>query len=60
MPMTEREQLARAVLQLADLSGMPDTFWVTDSRVLLARKVLGVPEDGRHSHAGLWSEVHSQ
>jgi len=46
--------LARAVLQLADLGGMPGTIWQTDSRVRLARGVLGIPGDGRHTHAHLW------
>jgi hypothetical protein len=48
-------QLAQAVLSLADSAGMPDSFWETDSRVALARQVLGVPQDGRYSHAHLWS-----
>lgn len=46
--------LARGLLQLADLGGMPDTYWQTDSRVRLAREVLGVPADGRYSHAHFW------
>jgi len=46
--------LAQAVMQLADLGGMPDSFWCTDNRVKMARDVLGVPEDGRISHAHLW------
>jgi len=45
---------AKAVLQLADAGGMPDTFWQTDQRVKAARDVLGVPADGRYSHAHLW------
>lgn len=48
--------LARGLLQIADAAGMPDTFWQTDSRVKLARDVLGVPEDGRYSHEHLWSD----
>lgn len=50
------EALARGLLQIADLGGMPDTFWQTDSRVELARAVLGVPSDGRYTHAHLWDE----
>lgn len=34
--------LARGVLQLAVLGGMPNTYWSTDSRVELARKTLGL------------------
>ena len=53
--MTDLErQLAVAVLQFADTAGMPDTFWQTDPRVILARQTLGVPEDGRYSHDHLW------
>lgn len=55
----DRSNLARAVLQLADLEGMPDSFWGTDSRVALARRVLDVPEDDRYSHAEKW-EVEQQ
>lgn len=46
--------LARAVLQVADDGGMPDTYWRTDSRVKLARDVLGVPAGGRYTHEHLW------
>jgi hypothetical protein len=49
--------LARGLLQIADAGGMPDTFWRTDSRVRLAREVLGIPEDGRYTHAHLWAEA---
>ena len=49
--------LARAVLQLADAGDMPDTYWSADSRVALARQVLAVPPDGRHTHARLWDET---
>jgi DNA-binding PadR family transcriptional regulator len=48
--------LARGLLQIADLAGMPDTFWRDDRRVRLARTVLGVPEDGRYTHAALWDD----
>jgi hypothetical protein len=47
-------QLAQGILQLADAGGMPDTFWQSDSRVRMARDVLGVPVDGRYTHAHLW------
>jgi hypothetical protein len=50
------EALARGVLQLADAAGMPGSFWQADSRVRLARDVLGVPADGRITHARLWHE----
>lgn len=46
--------LARAILSLADTAGMPDSYWQTDSRVALAREVLGVADDGRYSQAHLW------
>jgi hypothetical protein len=46
--------LARGLLQIADAVGMPDTYWRADSRVTLAREVLGVPPDGRDSHQHLW------
>ena len=36
------EDLARAVLSLADTAGMPDSYWQTDRRVEMARQVLGV------------------
>lgn len=48
--------LAKAILSLADTAGMPDTYWQTDSRTTLAREVLGVPEDGRYSHAHIWTK----
>jgi hypothetical protein len=55
--MTDTEAaLARAVLQIADAGDMPDTYWGTDSRVRLARDVLGVPAGGRYTHSGLWDE----
>lgn len=47
-------RLARAVLQIADDGGMPDTYWAIDSRIRLAREVLGVPPGGRHTHSNLW------
>lgn len=48
------ENLAKAVLNLADTAEMPDTYWQTDWRITLAREVLHVPVDGRHTHAELW------
>lgn len=48
--------MARAVLQMADVAGMPDSFWQSDSRVKLARDALGVPHNGRHDYACLWME----
>jgi hypothetical protein len=49
-------ELARFVLAFADLGQMPDSFWKTDRRVALARLTLGVPDDGRYTHARLWEE----
>lgn len=49
--------LARGLLQIADAGGMPDSFWRSDSRVRMAREVLGVPEDGRETHVHLWAEA---
>jgi hypothetical protein len=51
--------LARGILQIADAAGMPDTFWCHDSRVRMARDVLGVPVDGRYTHAHLWEAPES-
>ena len=51
----DRERLAIALLSLADDAGMPDSVWQTDTRVLLARAVLNVPQDGRYTHAHLWN-----
>ena len=48
-------ELARGILQLADLAGMPDSFWRSDTRVQRAREVLGVPADGRYTHDQLWA-----
>lgn len=60
MPDAERTDtemaLARAVLQIADAAGMPDTYWSADSRVKLAREVLGVPAGGRQTHSELWED----
>jgi hypothetical protein len=50
-----REQLARDVLSLADVGGMPDSYWQTDSRVTRARAVLGVGEDERYTKAEEWT-----
>lgn len=49
--------LAAYVLQLADLAGMPDTFWQTDRRVTLAREILGIPADGRYTHQVIWENI---
>lgn len=46
--------LAIAVLSLADEVGMPDSFWQTDPRVVLAREVLEVPSNGRYTHYDRW------
>jgi hypothetical protein len=42
------------MLQIADTADMPDSFWQADSRIRLARGVLGVPDDGRYTHSALW------
>lgn len=53
------ENLAKSVLVLAVVGGMPDTFWQTDSRVRLACYALGwsVKEgkDWAEEAAGSWS-----
>jgi hypothetical protein len=51
----QAEALAKGLLQIADAASMPDTYWQVDSRGRLAREVLGVPENGRYTHAHLWS-----
>jgi hypothetical protein len=60
MPEDRATALARGLLQIADAAGMPDTFWQSDSRVRLAREVLGIPEDGRYTHAHLWTELETR
>lgn len=37
---SEAQNLARAVIELAGLGGMPDSYMATDSRIKLAREVL--------------------
>jgi len=54
--MPTAEQLAKAILQLADVAGMPDSIWASDSRVSMAREVLEVPVNGRYDFAHLWEE----
>lgn len=49
--------LARAVLEMADVADMPDSYWASDSCVKLARDTLGVPADGRYTHARLWEQT---
>ncbi len=53
----EAVELAKAVLQLADDGGMPDSFWQAHSGVTRARDVLGIPEDGRYTHEHLWEKA---
>lgn len=61
MDFTDQEYaLARAVLQLADVGGMPDSFWQTDERVKLARYVLNIPQDGRYKCAADWSFLYHE
>lgn len=38
---TDAELLAKSVLVIAALGGMPDTYWLIDSRIALACRVLG-------------------
>ena len=51
----DRKVLSKAVLSLADTAGMPDSYWQTDSRLMIAKEILEVPEDGRYTHAHLWT-----
>jgi hypothetical protein len=51
------KSLAQGILQLADDASMPDSYWRHDSRIEMARNILGVPEGGRESHAYLWQET---
>jgi len=44
----DREQLARDIIALAQVGGMPDTYWLSDSRISRACAVLGItPEEAR-------------
>lgn len=54
-PVVREIELAKALLSLADTAGMPDSFWRTDSRVALAREMLGVSQDERYSRVELWA-----
>src|SRR5437868_6058331 len=58
-PTPYEHDLAVAVLQLADIGGMPDTYWQTDKRIMLAREILDVPADGRYTHDHVWAEAAS-
>lgn len=48
------ENLARAVLDLADELGMPDDAWDADGRIQLACAAVGAPEGSRRTHSRLW------
>lgn len=49
-------QLAKSVLVMAANGGMPDTFWLTDSRISLACYVLGMtPYEARD-----WVQVNQE
>jgi hypothetical protein len=37
----QAKQLATAIVKVAISGGMPDTYWSSDSRIRLARRVLG-------------------
>ena len=54
-PTLREAELAKAVLSLADTAGIPDSYWRTDSRVMLARETLGVSPGERYSRASLWN-----
>lgn len=42
------QRLAKDVIELAHLSGMPDTYWLTDQRIARACKVLKItPQQAR-------------
>jgi hypothetical protein len=43
--MPTSEDLAWAVVSMARDGGMPDTFWLTDSRIAMACEVLGLGPD---------------
>lgn len=61
MDFTDQEYaLARAILQLADSAGMPDSFWQTDSRIELARYVLNVAKDERYTRAKEWEFLYHE
>lgn len=49
--------LARAVLELADLGGMPDSYWQTDQRIQFAREVVGLDVDQRGQHDSTEDEI---
>lgn len=48
------EALARSVLVIAQLGGMPDTYWPTDTRIALACSTLGLSPTA----ARRWAEAH--
>lgn len=52
--LSQVEDLARAVLQLADELGMPDDAWDADGRIQLACAAVGAPEGSRRTHSRLW------
>lgn len=39
--------LARCICSIAQTAGMPDTYWETDRRMALAKKILGEKEFNR-------------
>jgi hypothetical protein len=62
-----KKELAHAICQVAEAGGMPDGFWQSDSRIALARAILGDEEvekyyayvvcdcDYHGDHGGCWS-----
>lgn len=50
----EKEHLARELLQIVDTADVPDSYWMTDSRIRKAREILDVPDNGRYTHDHLW------
>jgi hypothetical protein len=50
------EDLARAVLSLAQVGGMPDSYWYTDSRITLACSILGISKE-EAAELDWWVEI---
>jgi hypothetical protein len=48
---------ARALLRIVDKAQVADTSWQADRVIAEAREKLGVPVDGRYTHAHLWGGV---
>lgn len=49
----QSKQLAQDVISMAQSGGMPDSWWLTDTRIARACKVLGItPEKAREEIPG--------